>query len=45
MILTDSGLALCEPKAVGARDSAKVLVASSLGSCLVLSMDCACAND
>jgi EmrB/QacA subfamily drug resistance transporter len=35
LILTDGGLALSEPKAVGARASAKVLAASSLGSCLV----------
>lgn len=35
LILTDSGLALSEPKAVGARGDTKVLVASSLGSCLV----------
>lgn len=34
LILTD-GLALSEPKAVGARGSTKVLAASSLGSCLV----------
>jgi EmrB/QacA subfamily drug resistance transporter len=35
LILTDRGLALSEPKAVGARGSNKVLAASSLGSCLV----------
>lgn len=35
LILSDGGLALSEPKAFGARDSAKVLAASSLGSCLV----------
>jgi EmrB/QacA subfamily drug resistance transporter len=35
LILTDGGLALSEPKAVGAQGSAKVLAASSLGSCLV----------
>src|ERR1700754_3710681 len=35
LILTDGGLALSEPKAVGARGSTKVLAASSLGSCLV----------
>jgi EmrB/QacA subfamily drug resistance transporter len=35
LILTDSGLALSEPRAVGARGSTKVLAASSLGSCLV----------
>ena len=35
LILTDSGLALSEPKAVGAQGSTKVLAASSLGSCLV----------
>jgi EmrB/QacA subfamily drug resistance transporter len=35
LILTDGGLALAEPKAVGAQGSTKVLVASSLGSCLV----------
>lgn len=35
LILTDSGLALSEPKDVGARGSTKVLAASSLGSCLV----------
>src|SRR6516164_4601656 len=34
-ILTDRSLALSEPKAVGAQGSAKVLAASSLGSCLV----------
>jgi len=34
-ILTDSGLVLAERNAVGARSSAKVLAASSLGSCLV----------
>jgi len=33
--LTDRGLALCEPKAVGAQSSTKVLAASSLGCCLV----------
>jgi len=35
LILTDGGLALSEPKAVGARESSKVLAASSLGCCLV----------
>lgn len=35
LILTDSGQALAEPKAVGAQGSTKVLAASSLGSCLV----------
>lgn len=35
LILTDRSLALSEPKAVGAQGSTKVLVASSLGSCLV----------
>jgi EmrB/QacA subfamily drug resistance transporter len=35
LILTDGGLALSETKAVGARGDAKVLAASSLGSCLV----------
>ncbi|MEH2512572.1 EmrB/QacA subfamily drug resistance transporter [Nitrobacteraceae bacterium AZCC 1564] len=35
LILTDSGLALSEPKTVGAQGSARVLAASSLGSCLV----------
>jgi EmrB/QacA subfamily drug resistance transporter len=35
LILSDSGLALSERKAVGARGSTKVLAASSLGSCLV----------
>src|ERR1700754_3416446 len=35
LILTDGGLALSEPKAVGARGSTKVLAASSLGSSLV----------
>jgi EmrB/QacA subfamily drug resistance transporter len=35
LILTDGGLALSEPKAVGAQGSNKVLAASSLGSCLV----------
>ncbi|KWV60370.1 hypothetical protein AS156_28640 [Bradyrhizobium macuxiense] len=35
LILTDRGLALCEPKAVGAQGSTKVLAASSLGGCLV----------
>lgn len=35
LILTDGGLALTEPKAVGARGSTKVLAASSLGGCLV----------
>ena len=35
LILIDGGLALSEPKAVGARGSTKVLAASSLGSCLV----------
>ncbi len=35
LILTDGGLALSEPKAVGARGGTKVLAASSLGSCLV----------
>src|ERR1700758_5024497 len=35
LILTDGGLALSEPKAVGAQGSTKVLPASSLGSCLV----------
>ena len=34
-ILIDSGLALSEPKTVGAWGSTKVLAASSLGSCLV----------
>src|ERR1700749_4652655 len=35
LTLPDGGLALSEPKAVGAQGSAKVLAASSLGSCLV----------
>jgi len=35
LILTDGGLALSEPKAVGAQGSTKVLAASNLGSCLV----------
>src|SRR5215470_14714812 len=35
LILRDGGLALSEPKAVGAKGSTKVLAASSLGSCLV----------
>lgn len=35
LILTDRGLALSEPKAVGAQGSTKVLAASSLGSRLV----------
>ena len=35
LILTDGGLALSEPKAVGAQGSSKVLAASSLGSSLV----------
>src|SRR5689334_8383884 len=35
MVLTDGGLALSESLAIGARGSTKVLVASSLGSCLV----------
>lgn len=35
LILTDGGLALSEPNAVGARGSVKVLAASSLGGCLV----------
>jgi MFS family permease len=35
LILTDGGLALSEPKAVGAQGCTKVLAASSLGSCLV----------
>jgi hypothetical protein len=35
LILTDGGLALSEPKAVGAEGSSKVLAASSLGSSLV----------
>jgi EmrB/QacA subfamily drug resistance transporter len=35
LILTDCGLALSEPKAVGAQGSTKVLVASSFGSSLV----------
>ena len=35
LILTDGGLALSEPKTVGAQGSTKVLAASSLGSCLV----------
>ena len=35
LILIDSSLALSEPKVVGAQGSTKVLVASSLGSCLV----------
>jgi hypothetical protein len=35
LILTDSGLALSEPKAADAQGSSKVLFASSLGSCLV----------
>jgi EmrB/QacA subfamily drug resistance transporter len=35
LIPTDGGLALSEPKAVGAQGSAKVLAASSLGSCLM----------
>jgi EmrB/QacA subfamily drug resistance transporter len=35
LVLTDGGLALSESRAIGARGSTKVLVASSLGSCLV----------
>lgn len=35
LILTDRGLALSEPKAIGAQGSTKVLAASSLGGCLV----------
>ncbi|WOH80966.1 MFS transporter [Bradyrhizobium sp. BEA-2-5] len=35
LILTDCGLALSEPKAIGPQGSAKVLAASSLGGCLV----------
>jgi EmrB/QacA subfamily drug resistance transporter len=35
LILIDHGLALSEPKAVGAQGSTRVLAASSLGSCLV----------
>ena len=35
LILTDGGLALSEPRAVGAQGSIKVLTASSLGSSLV----------
>ena len=35
LILGDGGLALSEPKAVGAQGGTKVLAASSLGSCLV----------
>jgi MFS family permease len=35
LILTDSGLALSEPKTIGAQDRTKVLAASSLGGCLV----------
>jgi MFS family permease len=35
LILIHGGLALSEPKAVGAQSSTKVLAASSLGSCLV----------
>jgi len=35
LILADGSLALTEPKAVGAQGSAKVLAASSLGSCPV----------
>jgi len=35
LILTDSGLALSEPKSVGAQGRTKVLAASSLGGCLV----------
>ncbi|AHY53487.1 MFS transporter [Bradyrhizobium japonicum] len=35
LILTDCGLALAEPKAVGAHGSTKVLAASALGGCLV----------
>lgn len=35
LVLTDRSLALSEPEAVGAQGSAKVLAASSLGSCLV----------
>jgi MFS family permease len=35
LILTDSGLALSEPKAIGAQGDTKVLTASSLGGCLV----------
>jgi EmrB/QacA subfamily drug resistance transporter len=35
LILTDRSLALAEPEAVGAHHGSKVLVASSLGSCLV----------
>jgi MFS family permease len=33
--LTDGGLVLSEPKAVGAQVSTKVLAASSVGSCLM----------
>ncbi|WP_144030680.1 MFS transporter [Bradyrhizobium japonicum] len=35
LIVTDRGLALSEPKAIGPQGSAKVLAASSLGGCLV----------
>jgi MFS family permease len=35
LMLTDGGLALSEPKSIGARGGARVLAASSLGSCLV----------
>jgi MFS family permease len=35
LILTDGGLALSEPKTVGARGGTEVLAASSLGGCLV----------
>jgi MFS family permease len=35
LILTDRGLALSEPKAVGAQGGTKMLAALSLGSCLV----------
>lgn len=35
LILTHSGLALAKPKAVGALGGVKLLIASSLGSCLV----------
>ena len=35
LILTDGGLALFEPKTLGAQGSTKVPAASSLGSCLV----------
>ncbi|MGY4476165.1 MFS transporter [Bradyrhizobium sp. USDA 3364] len=35
LILTDRGLALCEPEVVGAQGGTKVLAASSLGGCLV----------